>query len=92
MNEMDRRAEYEYLEEVRALLKTRVAQLEKQVSGHESDIEESGYKMWDEITHVIRDFDDVAALTLYDADIARKAIRCIAEGADEPETEPEDEE
>lgn len=72
MNEIDRRAEYEYLEEVRALLKTRVAQLEKQVSGHESDIEESGYKMWDEITHVIRDFDDVAALTLYDADIARQ--------------------
>lgn len=27
----------------------------------------------------------------YDADIARKAIRCIAEGADEAETEPENE-
>ena len=72
MEQREREREYQYLEEVRSLLKKRVAQLERKVSGHESDIEESGYKMWDELTHVIRDFDDVAALTLYDADIARQ--------------------
>lgn len=72
MDQNERKAEYQYLDDVRTLLKNRIAQLERKVSGHESDIEESGYKMWDELTHVIRDFDDVASLTLYDADIARQ--------------------
>ncbi len=72
MDQNERKAEYQYLDEVRALLKNRIGQLERKVSGHESDIEQSGYKMWDELTHVIRDFDDVASLTLYDADIARQ--------------------
>ena len=72
MDENERKAEYQYLDEIRTLLKNRIAELERKVSGHESDIEESGYKMWDELTHVIRDFDDVASLTLYDADIARQ--------------------
>ena len=72
MEQREKELEYQYLDTVRALLKKRAAQLERKVSGHESDIEESGYKMWDELTHVIRDFDDVAALTLYDADIARQ--------------------
>lgn len=72
MDQNERKAEYQYLEDVRAQLKNRIAELERKISGHESNIEESGYKMWDELTHVIRDFDDVASLTLYDADIARE--------------------
>ncbi len=72
MDQTERNAEYQHLDEVRSLLKKRIGQLERKVSGHESDIEEAGYKMWDELTHVIRDFDDVASLTLYDADIARR--------------------
>ena len=72
MDQNERKFEYQYLDNIRSLLKDRIAQLERKVSGHESDIEESGYKMWDELTHVIRDFDDVASLTLYDADIARQ--------------------
>jgi DNA helicase IV len=71
VNNTDRAAEHAYLEKIRALLKTRVTLLQRKATGHETDIEESGYKMWDELTHVIRDFDDVAALTLYDMDIAR---------------------
>lgn len=72
MDQNEKKAEYQYLDEVRTLLKSRVGQLERKVSGQESDIEQSGYKMWDELTHVIRDFDDVVSLTLYNADIARQ--------------------
>lgn len=61
-----------YLHTVLTKLEERIRQLEEKTQVGQRDLAEAGYKLWDEITHVIRDFDDVAALTLYDADITQK--------------------
>lgn len=65
-------AEELYLKDTLNKLELRIHQLEDKTMIGQKDLTESGFKLWDEITHVIRDFDDVAALTLYDADIARQ--------------------
>lgn len=68
----DRSAEELYLSNTLQKIEQRIQQLEDKTNIGQKDLTESGYKLWDEITHVIRDFDDVAALTLYDADITRQ--------------------
>lgn len=71
---MDTTRSYEeqYLRTVLEKLQTRIRELETKTKVGQQNLSEAGFKLWDEITHVIRDFDDVAALTLYDADITRQ--------------------
>lgn len=70
--ENTRALEEAYLQTVLTKLQQRIRQLEDKTKIGQKNLAEAGYKLWDEITHVIRDFDDVAALTLYDTDIARQ--------------------
>ena len=70
--ENTRALEEAYLQTVLEKLQERIRQLEEKTKIGQKNLAEAGYKLWDEITHVIRDFDDVAALTLYDTDIARQ--------------------
>ena len=71
---MDTTRSYEeqYLRTVLEKLQTRIRELETKTKVGQQNLSEAGFKLWDEITHVIRDFDAVAALTLYDADITRQ--------------------
>ncbi len=71
---MDTSRAYEeaYLNTVLEKLRQRIRVLEDKTRVGQQNLSDAGFKLWDEITHVIRDFDDVAALTLYDADITRQ--------------------
>ena len=71
---MDTTRAYEeaYLNTVLEKLRQRIRALEEKTRVGQQNLSDAGFKLWDEITHVIRDFDDVAALTLYDADITRQ--------------------
>ena len=62
---MDTTRAYEeaYLNTVLEKLRQRIRTLEDKTRVGQQNLSDAGFKLWDEITHVIRDFDDVAALT-----------------------------